>query len=192
MTKKLRLTIPLSLIALLGVIWSLSLLWDYSNGPGLPALAKSTWPENSHLERDAKNPTFVMFAYPHCACSEASIAELSQIMTQVNSKLNILIVFVIGKNSGNTWKETTLYSAVKLIPDAQIILDKGGLEAKKFGARTSGQVLLYDKQGKLVFSGGITSARGRLGDNPGKASVIAFMNQGYVKQQTAPVFGCAL
>jgi hypothetical protein len=180
------------LILITGGIWGLNALWDYSNGPGLPALAKSLWPANTHLQREAQNPTFVMFTYPHCACSEASIAELRQILKKITLQMNVMIVFVTGKNPGNALKESTLWSEARLIPGAQIILDEGGVEAKRCGARTSGQVLLYDKQGKLVFSGGITSARGRLGDNPGKTNVISFMNQGYVKQSTSPVFGCVL
>ncbi len=192
MKHKLLLKIVLLLIALAGVIGGGVVLWDYSNAPGLPAMAKPFWPTNTQLIRDFQMPTLVMFAYPHCACSEASVAELSEIIKKVDSKLNVMIVFVTGINPGNAPRETTLWSLAKLIPSAKIILDESGIEAKRFGARTSGQVLLYDKQGKLVFSGGITSARGRLGDNPGKTSVIALINQGHIEQRTAPVFGCAL
>lgn len=120
------------------------------------------------------------------------MGELNEIMAQVNSKLHVIIVFVTPKNPNNSWKSTSLWQAAKLIPNAQIILDEGGKIANQFGAQTSGQVLLYDKQGQLVFSGGITRARGHAGDNPGKSRVISFINEHKLENQNTPVFGCAL
>jgi glyoxylase-like metal-dependent hydrolase (beta-lactamase superfamily II) len=35
---------------------------------------------------------------------------------------------------------------------------------------TSGHVLVYDRSGKLLFSGGIAGARGQEGDNTGSAA----------------------
>lgn len=192
MNKRFTWTAFFSLICIAAVICGVVLLWDYSNKPGLPATAPSTWPANTLIQRDPNSPTFVMFAYPHCQCSEASISELNQIMAKIHSKLNTIIVFVTPKNPNNSWKDTALWSAAKLIPHAQIILDEGGLQANRFGAHTSGQVLLYDKLGHLVFSGGITTARGRLGDNPGKNAVISFMNEHRLDDSSTPVFGCAL
>ena len=41
---------------------------------------------------------------------------------------------------------------------------------QRFGAETSGQTLLYDRDGRLLFSGGTTGSRGHDGDNAGFAS----------------------
>ena len=52
-----------------------------------------------------------------------------------------------------------------------MLRDDDGAEARRFGAETSGQTLLYDARGALAFSGGITGARGHAGDNAGRASL---------------------
>ncbi|MEI6805673.1 MAG: hypothetical protein WCK49_04110 [Myxococcaceae bacterium] len=188
----LRLDYFVWLICIAAVICGLGALWDYSNKPGLPATAQSLWPTNAHFLRDPNFPTLVMFIHPRCDCSEASMSELNQITAQINSKLNTVIIFVTAPNSDNSWKNTALWAGAKLIPNAQILLDKGALEADRFGAKTSGQVLLYDKQGHLVFSGGITNTRGHLGDSSGKTAVISFVNENRLDHPSTPVFGCVL
>jgi hypothetical protein len=113
-------------------------------------------------------------------------------MKQVDNRLSVFIVFVTPKNASNSWKNTGLWLSAQLIQGARIILDQGALEADRFGAQTSGQVLLYEPQGQLVFAGGITRARGRVGDNPGKDAIISFVNKHRLTAQNTPVFGCIL
>ena len=50
------------------------------------------------------------------------------------------------------------------IPDVRIVLDKNAREARRFGVLASGHVLLYGTNGVLLFNGGITPARGRVGE----------------------------
>ncbi len=68
-----------------------------------------------------------------------------------------------------------------------------GDEARRFGAATSGHVMLYDAAGRLHFSGGITPARGHEGDSLGRDAVIdlieAYRSAG---RRCSPVFGCPL
>ena len=45
-------------------------------------------------------------------------------------------------------------------------------------AITSGQTLLYDTKGHLVFSGGITGGRGHEGDNTGRESIEKYLQTG--------------
>jgi hypothetical protein len=185
----------LAFLSLLGiglVICALAILWDNANKPGLPAHAQKNWPHKTSLQRHLDFSTLVMFVYPHCDCSEASLSELNQIMKKVDNRLNVFIVFVTPAGKPAFWKNTGLWSSARLIPNTQIILDQGALEADRFGAQTSGQVLLYDPQGQLIFSGGITRARGHAGDNAGKSAIISYINNHQLAIQSAPVFGCAL
>ena len=46
------------------------------------------------------------------------------------------------------------------IPGVIVTPDVGGRIAARLGAKTSGHVLVYDENGVLKFSGGITAARG--------------------------------
>ena len=56
---------------------------------------------------------------------------------------------------------------------------------------TSGHALLFDRDGRLLFRGGITPARGHEGDNFG-ASAIAARLAGRPARAEAPVFGCPI
>jgi hypothetical protein len=71
-----------------------------------------------------------------------------------------------------------------------------GQEAKLFGAKTSGDVLLFGANGKLIFAGGITASRGHEGDNPGADAMLKALGESRrnkVSTTTAtPVFGCSL
>jgi hypothetical protein len=57
---------------------------------------------------------------------------------------------------------------------------------------TSGQTFLYDARGTLLFSGGITGARGHAGDNAGRASIVALLNRAGAATTSTNVFGCSL
>jgi hypothetical protein len=76
-----------------------------------------------------------------------------------------------------------------------MVRDRGGVEAKRFGARTSGEVLLYSAVGRLLFFGGITGSRGHEGDNYGLTSLASFLTATPSESAVtagSPVFGCAL
>ncbi len=71
-----------------------------------------------------------------------------------------------------------------------------GQEAKLFGAKTSGDVLLFGANGKLIFAGGITASRGHEGDNPGADAMLKALGESRRNKVTTttatPVFGCSL
>jgi len=58
------------------------------------------------------------------------------------------------------WETTGLWTAASAIPGAHVIRDDEGGQARVFGTLASGSVLLYSADGRLLVSGGITSARG--------------------------------
>ena len=57
------------------------------------------------------------------------------------------------------------------IPGVTVHVDHDGGEARRFGAETSGFVVLYDAHGELLFAGGITTGRGQAGDNAETAGI---------------------
>ena len=73
-----------------------------------------------------------------------------------------------------------------------MILDDDGREARLFHAATSGQAVLYDPQGRLLFSGGITASRGHSGDNAGRSSIVSLVHAGVPDRTETSVFGCPL
>ena len=73
-----------------------------------------------------------------------------------------------------------------------MLRDADGREAKRFGVETSGQTLLYDANGRLIFSGGITGSRGHVGENAGELALISLINGGQAERNATSVFGCPL
>jgi hypothetical protein len=70
--------------------------------------------------------------------------------------------------------------------------DEGDLQRSCFGAMTSGQAFLYDKKGRLQFSGGISRARGRTGPNAGRQAIESLLHGVSTPIHESPVFGCPL
>ena len=79
-----------------------------------------------------------------------------------------------------------------MIPGVRVLVDVDGREAARFGARTSGTVLVYSPHGALLFAGGITASRGHSGDNLGRDAVVTILDRGQPDRTATPVFGCPL
>jgi hypothetical protein len=78
------------------------------------------------------------------------------------------------------------------IPGVMVAVDEDGLESERFGARTSGQVMLYGADGRLLFKGGLTAFRGHMGDSAGFQRILSLVRSGKADQATSAVFGCRL
>jgi hypothetical protein len=169
-------------------VWA---LWAYAGRPAQPAAAPIQWPETSHLERDPQRPTLVMLLHPRCACSRASLSELSRLMARVDGKVTAHVAIQVPAGAGDEWTDTDLWHIARTIQGVRVSAD-GGDETRAFGAAASGQVLLYDAGGALVFAGGITYARGHEGANDGRQALEARILDGHAPIAQTPVFGCLL
>jgi hypothetical protein len=134
-----------------------------------------------------------MFLHPQCPCSKASLNELAEIVAREPNKANVEIVFVNPKGAGPDWARTSLREQAATLPSVRLIDDDGTL-AQRLGAETSGYVVLYDVDGRLLFSGGITRSRGHEGDNSGRQAICALLQGTAQADVTAktPVYGCPL
>ena len=164
----------------------------YDNQPGTAATPHAHWPAGSALTPDRDRPTLVMLTHPRCTCSRASVAELAEVMARTTRRPKVYVVFMRPGVFPAGWEQTDLWQSAARIPGAVVVRDDDGAEASRFGAATSGQTMLYDARGQLVFSGGITGARGHAGDNNGRASLLAALNHDTTHQPVTPVFGCPL
>jgi hypothetical protein len=184
--------------AALGILWLggvITGLWwvaSYDNRPGVAASASTRWPSDSHMVPDPSRPTLVVLAHPRCDCTEASMAELAELIARAHLRPKTYVVFIKPGTVADGWERTTLWQTAAHIPDVSVIRDDDGLEARRFGAETSGQVVLYDANGLLLFSGGITGSRGHAGDNAGRATILALLNRETPNRTATPVFGCPL
>jgi hypothetical protein len=180
------------------VIWlsltgsGLFFLWDYENTPSVAANAPREWPRATRISLDPHVSTLVMAIHPHCPCSRASIGELAVLMTHSQGLVNVQLLFVKPSGSRENWEKTDLWTSAAMIPGTNLSVDIDGQEAAQFGSHTSGQVFLFSSDGHLLFSGGITGARGHSGDNDGRSAIQSLLVSGNAARTQTPVFGCPL
>jgi hypothetical protein len=169
----------------------LGALTRYENRPGAVGNAPDAWPQTSRIARSNDRYTLVMLAHPFCPCTRASVNELAQVMAQVHGKVNAYVLFLKPRDSSADWDAGSLRHEASKIPDVTVLSDVDGAEAERFGGETSGFTVLFDRDGKRVFAGGITASRGHEGDNAGESAVVSFVNDRPSLRSTS-VFGCSL
>jgi hypothetical protein len=174
------------------VAYGMALMWSYNHQPGEPADAPARWPADSRVPRVSGQDTLVMLAHPKCPCTRATVEELSKLMAHTQGRLKTYVLFVKPKGAPDDWNHTDLWNSASVIPGVTILIDDDGIEATQFHAHVSGQALLYDSQGNLLFHGGITASRGEVGDNAGRGAVESLVNRGTSDRDRTPVFGCPL
>lgn len=187
---------------LIVVALGLGLLTIYANRPGDHGEPLGAWPRDSAIARSETKFTLVVFAHPKCPCTRATLSELSWILSRCRSQVDCHLYFFQPDGAGPDWTTTSQWRQAELIRGVTLHRDPESLWARRFGVHTSGHVLLYDKQGRLKFEGGITPARGHTGDNRGRTALWSCINlpppEGRRAEDSALgvdsncVFGCPL
>jgi hypothetical protein len=182
----------------LGALWlgaagvGLGLLAAYDSLPGVERAPIDRWPAGGSIPLSSRGGTLVLFAHPHCPCTRASLGELEEIVARCQGTVTPWIVFFKPSSTDDDWHQTDLWRTAAAIPGAHVLRDVDGREAERFRATTSGHTVLYSDKGDLLFSGGITFARGHSGDNAGQSAIEACLAGDAPESRTTPVFGCPI
>ena len=185
-------------VIVLGGVWGitvvigLNLMLTYQTTPGADGNPAGRWPTSSRIVRTGNCIQLVMVAHPHCPCTRSSVEALARIIARADDRVAASVLFLTPEGVSRDWERTDLWQSAAAIPGVQVVRDDGGVEGALFGAKTSGQVLLFGKNGQLVFSGGITAGRGHHGDNVGLDQCVAFITGEQTDHSKTPVFGGAL
>jgi hypothetical protein len=168
------------------------LIWGYELTRSLAEAAPVEWPAGTQIAFQPGRANLILAAHPHCPCTRASIGELARLMAQAEGRLVAHVLLVRPDGVSENWVDTDLAASAAAIPGVDVRRDDGGREAARFGALSSGHVVVYDGSGRQQFAGGITAARGHAGDNAGSAAVLAVAERGNTEQPETSVFGCPL
>lgn len=190
-----------ALLAALALLWAaavcagIAAVYAHADAPGEPGSAPSAWPEESRIRPEPGRPTLVMLAHPRCPCTRSSLGELERLLARAGDRASAHVVFFLPEAEDPAWAMTDTFDRAAAIPGVRVMTDTSGAEARLFGARTSGHVVLYDAAGRLSFSGGITPLRAHAGDSAGRDAILQrllLLREPAGPSRTAPVYGCPL
>lgn len=189
-------------------VWSLAAVavWGWTAHYGLatdqttPTSVGEHWPPEADVVLAEDRPTLLFFVHPRCPCTRASVHELARVLTGrglADSRLPRLTVVasVAPGPDGDTaaWRDTDLLASARSLPHADVAFDVAREEAARFGAVSSGAVALYATDGRRLFFGGVTSARGHEGDSAGSEALWRLLaGELEIAEPPTPVFGCRL
>ncbi|MDG3005464.1 hypothetical protein [Paludisphaera mucosa] len=168
------------------------LLCRYESAPGSAGPPPDAWPAGNGLARDGSRPNVLMFAHPRCPCTMASLIELERLADGCKGAASIRVLFFRPEGAAEGWARSAAWSKAESMPGVTVQLDPGGAEARRFGAATSGHVLVFDVNGRLAFSGGITRGRGVEGPNDWSAGAAEAAIGVGARRRACAVFGCPL
>jgi hypothetical protein len=160
--------------------------------PGPDGIAVGRGPGGSRVPLAEDRPTLIMFAHPRCPCTRASAAEFARILARCEGRVAAFVLVFTPTSPDPGWGPADWSGRLASIRGVRLLDDPGGLEAARFGARTSSQVVLYGPNGRLLLRGGITGARGHEGDNYGREAVISLIAGRSLSPTRVPVFGCPI
>ena len=168
------------------------MLAAYANSSAPAQHAPPEWPVGTSIGLSERGSTLIMFAHPRCPCTRASLGELEKIVARFQGSVTPWVVFFKPSGADESWDQTDLRESAAAMPGVHVVSDPDGVEARRFNATTSGQTVLYNDRGELLFSGGITLARGHAGDNTGRSAVESYLDDTAPVCRQTPVFGCPI
>lgn len=177
---------------LVAVLAGFAVVINYDLQPGEAAAAPRRRPAGIASPLAADRPTLLLFAHPRCPCTRATLVELNYILTACPGAADIRVYFTTPESPTVEWTNTTLWNEATALPGTIASADPSGALARQFDVKTSGHLLLYSADGKLLFSGGITAARGEEGANLGRSAVVALLKGQSGVEPESQVFGCPL
>lgn len=182
-------------ISVIFAITGLCLLEIHAKTPGVRSQQFEFWPPGSTIPRSGAQHSLVIFFHPHCPCSRTTLTEYQKLLPKIQSQVRTVAVLVVPPGLPSDWWNGSLSKLIAETPNLSVIIDTDGHEADLFGIRTSGHALLYNRNGRLLFSGGLTMSRGHEGENAGRAAIDRLVNDPeYASLLTSPletkVFGC--
>jgi hypothetical protein len=197
-------------------------MFRFSSTPGKQFAAPARWPSDVVVSggstsdprdlgdlADSGDPLLLAFVHPQCSCTHATLEELDQILDSSPATVRVALVvyqskvvdpMVVNRGAGEAPKQGSdapgrqraSFPTGLLHRPFRTILDTDGVIARRFGAATSGEIVLYSGDGRLLFQGGITAERAHVGASTGGDSLRNALTTGVEQGKQSSVFGCPI
>lgn len=180
---------------LLATSIGMGLVTHYAATPGREGKPIERWTAGGLVQVEPERAALLLFLHPMCPCTRATLEELEHLLALCGDAFSTHIVCVVPEGLDERWEKSDLVEHARSLPGVHVWIDDCGTEASRLGALTSGQVLLYDAAGRLVFHGGITAARGHAGESRGADAIVEAARGTFTtgdERRCCPVFGCPL
>jgi hypothetical protein len=132
-----------------------------------------------------------MAVHPLCPCTDASLAELGDLLARSHGACDALVLEYQPLRPNNEWPASAPTRELGGV-SVPVRRDPAGKLAVALGAKTSGHVVFADATGAARFHGGLTLSRGHRGRSPAQDAILDFLAGRSPKLASAPVYGCAL
>ncbi|WP_063607967.1 thioredoxin domain-containing protein [Zavarzinella formosa] len=173
----------------LGVVAGGFCFWEkYDRTPGVRQFEPGEEEEASPNRR----LRIVFFAHPHCPCLRTTLGMLAEVMKKAPADVEMVVEYVRPTGVPEGWEKTDSWKQASALPGVTVHCDAGGVQARRLGATTSGHLMAFDATGKTIFSGGISTMRGRTGRSAGQQALEDLLAGRTPQTKETPVFGCPL
>lgn len=173
------------------VVFALTSFTAYKGVAGPSQTLQSSVAQTLPSHSDEGTTRLIAFVHPFCPCSLATLSNIDLATTRIASPIEVSIV--ISDLSSNANEVSPAESFSRRFPKWSV--SKLSLEEiNRRGVATSGHVLLIAKDEQILFSGGITKARGHVGECRGLNELIHAAEQTQntgSEVRALPVFGCS-
>lgn len=185
------------LIVLCGIWFTVTMcgFWkalEYERSAAHVATPPDEWPVVGAPTRDPARPTLLLFVHPKCPCTRATLRELDRLLARQPGQLTVYAIFLRPETVSPGWEQTELWTYACEIPGVRAIADERDKWRKMFQMSSSGECLLYGRNGKLRFHGGITAGRGHEGYSESQTLLNAAISPESAPLRRTAVFGCGL
>jgi hypothetical protein len=176
--------------------WWKTVNYEFGVNDGSIDCYAHVWPPDTRLVRAEDRPTLLLFVHPKCPCTTSTLNELERLMATLRGEgirePLVQLIATVPPNAKRIWWDTSTVEHGTQIAAGNLYVDRAGQEAKRFGANTSGTLLLYDQAGHRKFGGGITVSRGHEGQSTGADCLQDLLADLHGPSAQRPVFGCEL
>ena len=185
--------IPNKWLGFWGFLVAIGLLWmtAYSMSPGAESKPLFQRPTGTGVPFSEDRPTLVVFLHPRCPCTRPSVAALGRLMAR-NHRISVQPLFFLPGTKREEWARADYWESTLEFGNHLPLIDVDGEIARKFHVTTSGHVILFSVDGRVLYSGGITSGRVHEGDNLGLTKLIRVLEGVPVSDPSFPVYGCSI
>jgi hypothetical protein len=186
-------------LAVAGLVWvallAAGMAWmlghDFTPGESSGEVP-NVWPEDVARVRRSGVATLVMAVHPGCPCTRASLDQLERLIVRTGPRLRVMTLHFSSPATDTERVGVGTRNVISSNSRIEAMMDRDGELAKRFGLVTSGEVAVYDREGRLRFHGGLTPSRGCSAPGTGFDAVLALANGNEIARPAAPVFGCSI